>query len=113
MLLTVSAVVVRPLTVCVPVPVSCSLPPPSVRADDIDRMFDETVPKPRASVPPFTVVLPVRVFAPVRVSVPMLLFVKPLVPARPEVIVSVSPLATSMTDWAVPASVRICVPAMV
>ena len=67
-------------------------------------------------MPPFTAMLPKSVAVPgalSRISVPALLFVKPFVPASPEEIVSVLPLATSSTDSAVPFSVSVCAPVMV
>jgi hypothetical protein len=53
------AVVVRPFTFWLPVPLSASVPPPMVSEEALGRMFVETVPKLSASVPPLTVVAPV------------------------------------------------------
>ena len=46
------------------------------------------------------------------IKMPGLVFVKPLNPARPEVIVNVFPLVTSMFGVEEPLKVRICAPAI-
>jgi len=63
-LLPVLALVVRLATVWVAgvptvPPESCSVPPPRVREEDAERMFDVTVPKPRVRLPALMVVAPV------------------------------------------------------